>query len=95
MSGAAPLGHSERPESRQMSCDAIEALHDEIERLPERYQTAIVLCDLQGLTHEEAARGWVDRSERSAHGCHGRGSGSGVDWAVAAWPSRLECWPRL
>jgi RNA polymerase sigma factor (sigma-70 family) len=36
--------------------DEIEALHREIERLPERYKTALVLCDLQGLTHEEAAR---------------------------------------
>jgi RNA polymerase sigma factor (sigma-70 family) len=36
--------------------EAIEALHREIERLPARYKTAIVLCDLQGLTHEEAAR---------------------------------------
>jgi RNA polymerase sigma factor (sigma-70 family) len=36
--------------------DAIEALHREIGRLPARYQTAVVLCDLQGLTHEEAAR---------------------------------------
>ena len=36
--------------------DEIEALHREIERLPAQYQTALVLCDLQGLTHEEAAR---------------------------------------
>ncbi len=36
--------------------DEVEALHREIERLPERYRTALVLCDLQGLTHEEAAR---------------------------------------
>ena len=36
--------------------DEIEALHREIDRLPARYKTAIVLCDLQGLTHEEAAR---------------------------------------
>ena len=34
----------------------IEALHEEIARLPERYRMAVVLCDLQGLTHEEAAR---------------------------------------
>src|SRR5262249_1048122 len=32
------------------------ALHEEIGRLPEGYRKAIVLCDLEGLTHEEAAR---------------------------------------
>ena len=39
-----------------VSAEAIEVLHAEIERLPERYRTAIVLCGLGGLTHEEAAR---------------------------------------
>ena len=35
-------------------------LHEEIDRLPERYRVPVVLCDLQGLTHEKAARhlGW-------------------------------------
>ncbi len=35
-------------------------LHQEIDRLPERYRVPVVLCDLQGLTHEKAARhlGW-------------------------------------
>jgi RNA polymerase sigma factor (sigma-70 family) len=35
-------------------------LHEEIERLPERYQAPLVLCDLEGRTHEQAARhlGW-------------------------------------
>jgi RNA polymerase sigma factor (sigma-70 family) len=42
--------------SRSASHDEIEALHEEIERLPERYRTTIVLCDLQGLTHQEAAQ---------------------------------------
>jgi RNA polymerase sigma factor (sigma-70 family) len=37
--------------------DGLECLiHQEIERLPVRYQTAIVLCDLEGCTHEQAAR---------------------------------------
>jgi RNA polymerase sigma factor (sigma-70 family) len=35
-------------------------LHEEIDRLPERCRVPVVLCDLQGLTHEQAARrlGW-------------------------------------
>ena len=35
-------------------------LHEEIDRLPERYRAPLVLCDLEGRTHEQAARhlGW-------------------------------------
>jgi RNA polymerase sigma factor (sigma-70 family) len=37
-----------------------QVLHAEIDRLPERYRVPIVLCDLQGRSHEQAARhtGW-------------------------------------
>lgn len=31
------------------------ALHDELARLPERYRAVLVLCYLEGLTHEQAA----------------------------------------
>ena len=31
-------------------------LHEEINRLPERYRIPVVLCDLEGYTHEQAAR---------------------------------------
>jgi HlyD family secretion protein len=35
-------------------------LHEEIDRLPERYRAPVILCDLEGRTHEQAARhlGW-------------------------------------
>jgi RNA polymerase sigma factor (sigma-70 family) len=37
-----------------------QALHDEIDRLPEKYRIPIILCDLEALTRDEAARrlGW-------------------------------------
>jgi RND family efflux transporter MFP subunit len=35
-------------------------LHEEIERLPDRFRVPVILCDLEGSTHEQAARhlGW-------------------------------------
>ena len=40
--------------------ELVALLHEEIDRLPERYQVPVVICDLQGLSHEKAARhlGW-------------------------------------
>ncbi len=52
---ATPGGHEEEtgPEVERL-------LHAEIDRLPERYRVPIVLCDLEGRSHEQAARhlGW-------------------------------------
>jgi RNA polymerase sigma factor (sigma-70 family) len=36
--------------------DAGGMIHEEIDRLPERYRAAIVLCDLEGRSYEESAR---------------------------------------
>lgn len=36
--------------------DLAAAVHDEIERLPDRFRVPVVLCDLEGTTHEQAAR---------------------------------------
>ena len=36
--------------------DRDQLLHNEIDRLPERYRLPIVLCDLEGRTHEQASR---------------------------------------
>ncbi len=40
--------------------DLESVLHEEIERLPERFRSPLVLCDLEGRSHEQAARhlGW-------------------------------------
>ena len=40
--------------------DSIATLHEELGRLPEGCRKALVMCDLEGLTHEEAASrlGW-------------------------------------
>ncbi len=52
-----------RPEAAGLVEPAAELerlLHQEIDRLPERYRAPVVLCDLEGHTHEQAARnlGW-------------------------------------
>ena len=48
-------------EARVEPVDELErVLHEEIDRLPDRYRAPVVLCDLEGRTHEQAARylGW-------------------------------------
>ncbi len=36
--------------------DIATAIHEEVDRLPERFRLPVVLCDLEGSTHEHAAR---------------------------------------
>jgi RNA polymerase sigma factor (sigma-70 family) len=49
-----------QPQTNACRREESEVLHEEIGRLPDRYRTPVVLCYLEGLTHEEAARqlGW-------------------------------------
>ncbi len=76
-----PIFASE-PDSRD---EHIALLHVEIDRLPERYRAPIVICDLQGFTHEKAARhlGWPlgtvkSRLARAREILHGRLSRRGL-----------------
>ena len=55
--GAAVSIRASKTESHN---DLGHVLHEEIDRLPERFRVSVVLCDLEGNTHEQAARhlGW-------------------------------------
>jgi RNA polymerase sigma factor (sigma-70 family) len=44
------------PIAEPMRAEEVAAVHEEVDRLPERYRRAVVLCHFEGLTHAEAAR---------------------------------------
>src|SRR5262249_17018041 len=69
----------------------------ELQRLPTRYQTPLVLCYLQGLPHDEAARqlGWSATAfkgvlQRAREQLRGRLSRCGLALAPAALVAILE-----
>ncbi len=56
----AALGSRSAGDHECLSDDSIATIHEELGRLPDGWRKALVLCDLEGLTHEEAAGrlGW-------------------------------------
>ncbi len=57
---AAVLERARSANRAPFDADLAPILHEEIGRLPAVYRTAVVVCDLEGRTHEEASRllGW-------------------------------------
>ncbi len=43
------------PDSSRLQAEEVAAVHEEVDRLPERYRRAVILCHFEGLTHAEAA----------------------------------------
>src|SRR5262249_47384791 len=43
-------------DDREIDDELVRVIHEEIGRLPERLRSPVVLCDLEGRTHEQAAR---------------------------------------
>ena len=62
------------------------AIDEEIARLPGRYRSAVVLCYLEGLTQEQAARGSAARSGPSRAGCIAPASVCGRRWRDVGSP---------
>ncbi|AMV36751.1 RNA polymerase sigma factor [Planctomyces sp. SH-PL62] len=58
--------------ARDPAPDATAPIHAEIDRLPERYRCPIILCGLEGLSYEQAARA-LDISEPALRGRLHRG----------------------
>ena len=56
----AALGSRSVADHDSVADDSIATIHEELGRLPDGWRKALVLCDLEGLTHEEAAGrlGW-------------------------------------
>ena len=54
--GAEPIDEMGRPELTLVCREEFEALHEEVSRLPEKYRGPVVLCELEGLTYQEAAQ---------------------------------------
>jgi RNA polymerase sigma factor (sigma-70 family) len=48
-------GPGDWPERAVARREELEVLHEEVLRLPQRYRTAVVLCELEGLNYREAA----------------------------------------
>ncbi len=55
-SGDEPVVSAGGPDRVLISREEYEVLHEEVSRLPERYRVPVVLCELEGLTYQEAAR---------------------------------------
>jgi hypothetical protein len=90
-----------RPEATSMSgstgADWLPILHEEIDRLPDRYRVPVVLCDLEGRSYEEAARHMdcpigtiMSRLARGRQRLQGRLTRRGLASALAAPAAALS-----
>src|SRR5262249_537720 len=81
----APLDPCPDPLSELTAREALQILDEEVQRLPQPYRLPVILCCLEGLSQEEAARqlGWTPgsvkgRLERGRKRLHQRLAGRGL-----------------
>ena len=65
--------------------DRGEVLHEELDRLPQRYREAVVLCLLEGLSPEQGLGAWAVRSAQSIVAWRAGESGCGIDLRAGGW----------
>ncbi|HJZ92061.1 MAG TPA: sigma-70 family RNA polymerase sigma factor [Gemmataceae bacterium] len=71
--------------------EACAVLHEELDKLPDTYRLPLMLCYLDGLSRDEAARR-LGRNLNSIKKALETGCGGG--WGRGASPCRRVCWPR-
>jgi HlyD family secretion protein len=94
----AALTEEASPPSPEAVEDLARVLLEEVDRLPERFRAPVVLCDLEGRTHEQAARalGWPvgtvkSRQARARQRLRDQLTRRGVAPGLAPLPA----WPRI
>ena len=89
-----PIEPDDLPASVEVPNDFAEALERELAALPEDYRAALLLCDVQGHSPEEASRalGWgLGQLRRPAAPGRGRSYVSGWPGTAGARPTRSPC----
>src|SRR5262245_39879646 len=94
----APLDPRPDPLSELTAREALQILDEEVQRLPQAYRLPVILCCLEGLSQEEAARqlGWTPgslrgRLERGRKYLHQRLARRGLELAPALALVEVAC----
>jgi RNA polymerase sigma factor (sigma-70 family) len=89
---AAKRARTESPPPDLLWQEAVEILHAELDRLPERYRGVLLLCYLDGQSREEAAANLGCEPGAVRGAWSGAGNCSVCGWPAGASACRSGCW---